>query len=115
MALRKKIGITISSLFLLITAVLIQGSTATVLTGEGEGLYKAKCAMCHSADLSGKTPMGNKLKIRDLRSAEVQGQSDAQLYGVIAKGKGKMTAYEKTLSQQQINQLVAFIRERAKH
>jgi len=83
-------------------------------TGDGSALYKAKCAMCHSADGSGSSPMGKKLAVRDLRSAEVQGQSDGQLSAVIAKGKNKMPGFEKSLSADQISDLVAFIRQLAK-
>ena len=82
--------------------------------GEGKDLFKAKCAACHGADASGNTPVGKNLKIRDLRSAEVQSQTDEQLSNIITKGKGKMPSYEKSLSQEQVNQLVAFIREMGK-
>jgi mono/diheme cytochrome c family protein len=87
-----------------------QGST----TADGATLYKSKCAMCHSADGSGSSPMGRKLAVRDLRSAEVQGQSDAQLSAVITRGKGKMPGYEKSLGADQIRELVAFIRQLAR-
>ena len=80
---------------------------------DGAALFKSKCAMCHGPDGAGKTPMGQRLNIRDLRSAEVQKQSDAELSQVIGQGKGKMPAF-KTLSADQINLLVAHIRELAK-
>ena len=75
--------------------------------------YKAKCASCHGADGSGGTAPGKSLKVRDLRSAEVQGQSDAQLFSIVAKGKGKMPAYEKTLGADTCKALVAHIRKLA--
>jgi mono/diheme cytochrome c family protein len=50
------------------------------------------------------------MKVRDLRSAEVQGQTDEQLYGIIASGKGKMPAYEKTIGADSCKALVAYIR-----
>lgn len=78
--------------------------------GDGAATFKAKCAMCHGADGSGSTPVGKSLKIPDLRSTAVQGQSDSQLAATIADGKGKMPAYSKSLSPEQIQQLVAFIR-----
>lgn len=76
--------------------------------------YKAKCANCHAADGSGNTPVGKTMKLRDLRSPEVQKQTDAQLTTLITKGKGKMPAYEKMLSADQIKQQVAYMRELAK-
>jgi cytochrome c6 len=81
---------------------------------EGADLFKAKCAMCHGQDASGKTAMGEKLKIRDLRSAEVQKQTDAELEGIISKGKEKMPAYGSKLSKEQIEKLVGFLREAGK-
>jgi cytochrome c6 len=77
---------------------------------DGAALFKSKCATCHAADGSGNTTAGKSLKVRDLRSTEVQGKSDDQLYAVIAKGKGKMPAYEKSLGEEKIRQLIAFIR-----
>ncbi|HXT26573.1 MAG TPA: cytochrome c [Candidatus Eisenbacteria bacterium] len=77
----------------------------------GEGLFKAKCGMCHGADASGKTVMGQKLKVPDLHSADVQKKADAELGQLITKGKEKMPAYEGKLSKEQIEKLVAFIRE----
>ena len=79
-----------------------------------ETLFKGKCAMCHGPDGSGKTLMGEKLKIPDLHSAEVQKKTDADLKAVIAKGKDKMPAYEAKLSKEQIDQLVVYIRDLAK-
>lgn len=76
----------------------------------GAALYKAKCASCHGADGSGNTPAGKSLKVRDLRSPEVQKMSDAELIAVTTSGKGKMPAYGSKLSADQIKQLVAVIR-----
>jgi mono/diheme cytochrome c family protein len=77
----------------------------------GEGLFKSKCGMCHGLDASGKTVMGQKLKVPDLHSADVQKKTDAELGQLITKGKEKMPAYEGKLSKEQIEKLVAFIRE----
>jgi cytochrome c6 len=81
---------------------------------DGAGDFKAKCAMCHGADGAGSTPTGKALKVRDLGSADVQGQSDAQLTDIVTNGKGKMPAYKGKLTDDQIKELVAFIRSLAK-
>lgn len=84
-----------------------------VSTGMGQdaaAAFKGKCAMCHGADGSGKTTMGEKFNIRDLRSADVQKQTDAQLTDIITKGKNKMPAYDGKLTKEQIGELVAFVR-----
>jgi mono/diheme cytochrome c family protein len=79
-------------------------------SASGEVTFKTKCAMCHGPDGAGNTPMGQRLKIRDLRSAEVQKQSDDELTTIIASGKPPMPGYAKTLSAADIRQLVAYIR-----
>ena len=87
---------------------------ALVVAQDGAATFKAKCAMCHGADGTGKTAMGEKLKIRDLSSADVQKQSDADLTQVITKGKEKMPAYDGKLTKEQIDQVLAHIRTLAK-
>jgi cytochrome c553 len=72
--------------------------------------FKAKCASCHGTDGKGATTVGKAMKLRDLGSAEVQSQTDAQLLEIIAKGKGKMPAYEKSLGEDKCKEQVAFIR-----
>ena len=80
----------------------------------GETLFKTKCAACHGPDGKGEVPMGKKLGARNLSSAEVQGQSDAQLTEVLTKGKNKMPAYDGKLTKEQIGGLVAYVRELGK-
>ena len=87
---------------------------ALVVAQDGAPTFKVKCAMCHGADGTGKTAMGEKLKIRDLSSADVQKQSNADLTQIITKGKEKMPAYDGKLTKEQIDQLVAHIRTLAK-
>ena len=101
----------ISVVVLSFTFVSVQAQTAS---NDGATLYKAKCAMCHGPDGAGKTPAGQKLNVRDLQSPEVQKQSDSDLAQVIKQGKGKMPAFGKTLSDDQIKSLVAQIRELVK-
>jgi mono/diheme cytochrome c family protein len=72
--------------------------------------YKAKCASCHGADGAGQTAAGKRLKVKAIGSPEVQAMSDDQLYAIIAKGKGKMPAYEKTLGAARCKALVAHMR-----
>jgi cytochrome c6 len=91
--------------------VLVFGAAARA---DGAGDFKAKCAMCHAADGSGSTATGKALKVRDLGSPDVQGQSDAQLTTIITDGKSKMPAYKGKLTDDQIKGLVAYVRGLAK-
>jgi cytochrome c6 len=87
-----------------------QSQATTAVAADAAATFKAKCATCHGADGSGNTPVGKKLAVRSLGSADVQKQSNAQLAGMISKGKLKMPGFAKSLSGDQINQLVAHIR-----
>ena len=82
----------------------------SVAPADAAATYKTKCASCHGADGGGQTATGKKLKLKDMRSTEVQGMSDDQLLAVISKGKGKMPGYEKSLGAATCKGLVAFIR-----
>lgn len=77
---------------------------------DGAALFKAKCAACHGADGKGDTSMGKVLKARDLGSADVQKETDAQMTDIIENGKGKMPAYKGKLTDAQIKDLVKYIR-----
>ena len=76
----------------------------------GADLFKAKCASCHGATGAGDTAMGKSMKLKDLGSPDVQNASDADLANVIAKGKKPMPAYEGKLTNDQIQDLVKYIR-----
>ena len=110
----KKISLIVISIFIVTMVAMFSSTTQAsgAIAGDGQSVFKAKCATCHGADGSGNTPMGKNLKVRDLRSSEVQNQSDDQLFNIIAQGKGgKMPAFGKTLDQDTMHQLVGYIRK----
>ena len=94
--------------------LLALGSGVSPGQSAGETLFKTKCAVCHGPDGKGEVPMAKKLGVRNLGSAEVQSQSDAQIADIVTKGKNKMPAFDGKLTQEQIGQLVAYIRELGK-
>ena len=73
-------------------------------------IFKAKCVLCHSEDGSGDGPTGKALKAKDLRSEEVQNESDAALVEAITKGKGKMPAFGSKIKPDDVKNLVTYIR-----
>ena len=99
-------------------AVLAAGVVITPLSSgaaTAEDTYTETCAICHGADGAGQTARGKKLKLKDLRSPEVQKLTDAQLTEIIAKGKGKdMPPYEKELGKDGVAAQVAHVRALAK-
>jgi mono/diheme cytochrome c family protein len=96
----------------LLAGICFLGSPAKA-DNTAEATYKAKCAGCHGPDGKGETATGKMMKAGDFASADVQKMSDADLSGAITKGKGKMPAY-KTLTPDQVKDLVAYIRSFAK-
>jgi mono/diheme cytochrome c family protein len=83
--------------------------------GDAGSLYKTKCVVCHAPDGSGSTSTGKQMQAPDLRSDEVQKETDAQLIDAITSGKGKkMPAYKGKLADDQIKQLASYIRDLAK-
>ncbi|HSB76798.1 MAG TPA: cytochrome c [Terriglobales bacterium] len=94
----------------IVLALALMFSTSAFAADSGADLFKTKCAACHGPDGKGETAMGKRLGIKDLGSADVQKQSDADLATAISKGKGKMPGYEGKLTGDQIQELVKFIR-----
>ena len=86
----------------------------TPAAADAAATYKTKCAMCHGADGKGETPVGKKMGAHDFASPEAQKPTDAELATIIAKGKNKMPAYEKSLKEAEIKDLVDYIRQFAK-
>jgi len=78
---------------------------------DGAALYKAKCAMCHGADATGKPA----IKAPSLVSEPATKKSDADLTDMIANGgKEKKPAHafsKKGLTDEQVKSLVSYIRE----
>ena len=89
-------------------------STAAEARGDGEKVYKAKCASCRGPDGAGATPAGKAIKARDFCSDEVKKETDHEWTTIIVKGKNKMPAYDGKLTKEQIGELIGYIRELGK-
>lgn len=78
-------------------------------------VYTSKCAVCHGEDGAGKTAKGKKLKIKDIRSPEVQKLTPAQWADAVLKGSGQdMDAFEKELGADMCRKLADYMRELSK-
>jgi cytochrome c len=83
--------------FLVTAAALLFFASQARGQSEAEKTYKAKCVVCHAADGSG-SPVGQKLGTHAFHSSQVQGESEADVEQIIAKGKNKaLAAYVKEL------------------
>ena len=99
-------------LFLL--SVILLAATVLRAQDEGSALFKNNCARCHNMNGDGKTAAGEKMKIPDLRSDEVQKLSDEQLYQTIGNGAQHKqyphTFLAKGMHPGDIKEVVAYIR-----
>lgn len=96
---------------IVVLSLLLFTTLAAFADAAGAKLYRQKaCHGCHGADGSGNTPIGKSVGARDLRSEEVQKQSDEALAAVITEGRGKMPSFKSSLSPQQIRLVIAHIR-----
>jgi cytochrome c6 len=98
---------TLFSLLVLLGLTMI---ARPALADDAEALYKSKCQMCHGADGKG-SPAGQKMGVRDFHSPEVAKESDAELFKITKEGKGKMPKQEGKLTDDQIKDLITFIRK----
>ena len=80
--------------------------------------WENSCAKCHSADGSGSSKIGKKLKLKDYTDAAVQAAlKDEDMIKSIKNGvmddagKEKMKAFKDELSDAEITDLVAYIRK----
>jgi len=81
---------------------------------DGSSIYKAKCAMCHGADLAGKPAA----KAPSLVGDEAKKASDADLTDMIANGgkdRKAMHAFaNKAVTPDQIKMVISYIRQEQK-
>jgi cytochrome c6 len=94
-----------------IVGVLFVFSSPLRAQGDAAATYKAKCTPCHGADGKGDTLAGQKLGAHDFTSPDIAKMTDAELIEVTKHGKNKMPAYADKLSDSEIKDLVAYIRQ----
>lgn len=95
-------------------AIVFLAVSPAVWADDAAATYKAKCAMCHGPDGKGETPTGKAMKVTSLVGEEAQKKTDAQLIEVTTNGKNKMPAFKGKLTDDQIKDLIKFIRSLAK-
>src|ERR1700730_550087 len=121
-ALREKI---VNRLMKVITSVALVAGPGLLFAGHpftasaspptAQDVYLDKCSVCHGQNGSGNTAKGRKLKVKDVRSPEVQKLSEAEMIDIVAKGKGKdMDGFGKELGDDMVKQLVTYYRSLAK-
>ena len=86
-------------------------TNASASAGDAGSTYNAKCVKCHGRDGRGKTSWGKRTHARDLTDANWQNDvTDERLFNSISNGRGKMPAFKKSLKENQIDELVNYVR-----
>ena len=103
-------------IFFLITASGVlasrtRGGPVSAEAGSATQLYSKNCASCHGRDGRARTFKAKLNHARNLTDPEWQERvSDERIFNSIMNGKGKMPAYGKKLSEQEIDALVTHVR-----
>ena len=86
-------------------------TNASASAADAGSTYNAKCVKCHARDGRGKTYWGKRTRARDLAEAGWQDDvTDERLFNSISNGRGKMPAFKKSLKENQIDELVNYVR-----
>ena len=96
--------------FILIAVFALSTTVCSLAQDDPAAMYKSKCQVCHGADGKGDTPAGKKVGAKDFHSPEVAKMSDTELFEITKKGKDKMPAYDKKLTDDQIKALIKYVR-----
>ena len=80
---------------------------------QGKTAFKTSCVACHGPDGAGSR-LGKSMKAPDLRADEIQKKADAELKTSVSEGKGNMPSFKNSLSPDQIQSLIAYVRELGK-
>lgn len=118
MRVRGTVGLVFGAGFAFIL-VLIAGSRESskvyAAPASAQDVYLDKCSICHGQDGAGNTAKGRKLKVKDVRSPEVQKLTEAEMVDIVAKGKGKdMDGFQKELGADTVKEITIYYRSLAK-
>jgi mono/diheme cytochrome c family protein len=77
----------------------------------GQAAFDKSCKSCHGADGTASAAVAKmmKVEIKDLKSADVQGRSDADLKKIITAGTGKMKPVT-AVAGADLDNVVAYVR-----
>lgn len=100
-----------------ITGVALAFATGVAYAAPAAENWDNLCASCHGTDGKAQSKTGKKLKIRDYTDPAVQAVlKDDEMFkdtkeGVFDKGKERMKGFKDELSDEEIKDLVAYIRK----
>ena len=109
------IALVITSLFSLGCAsrgpLTVEEATYPASKVVAKGLFEENCARCHGTNGRAHTFHGRLVGAQNLTDAKWQSETtDAQIINAIKTGPGVMPAFEKKLSESEIDALAAYVR-----
>lgn len=109
-----RVGLLMLVCVFVLAAVIAVSSIFLIPSTAGEKVFNSNCAKCHGRDGRGNPKMaalvnGNLSRI-DLTRDVIIKKSDAEIVGIILEGSGKMPAYKKKLSNQEISKAIEHLR-----
>ncbi len=90
----------------ILLSLAILSLAAAARADDTAALFAKKCAMCHGKDGKG-SPVGVKMGAKDLTATKL---SEADVEGVIANGRGKMTPNKGKLTDAEIQALAKYVK-----
>jgi predicted CXXCH cytochrome family protein len=92
-------------------AALAAGAAFGADAKAGQAVYDKSCKSCHGADGTPNPAIVKMMKvdIHDLKSADVQGHSDADLKKIVTDGQGKMKPIA-SVTGASLDDCIAFVR-----
>jgi mono/diheme cytochrome c family protein len=101
----------VTAVVLSLFTVLGAGNTNEAAAADAGTIYNRQCVSCHGRDGRGRTRKGRQTHARDMTSASWQDDvSDERLFNSISNGRGKMPAFRKKITENDIDALVAHVR-----
>ena len=104
------------TLLSLLAAAVVLAAVPIAFAADAKEVYDKSCASCHGKDGKGDTPAGKKLKAKDYTDPAVQAAlKDEELIKAVKEGvkdgdKTKMKGFGDKLTDEEIKQLIAYIR-----
>jgi cytochrome c6 len=86
---------------------LASSASDSLATTDGAAIYQQSCSRCHGADGKAQTPKGKQTRATDLTKSTI---SDAKGIKVISNGKELMPGFKGTLSADDMQNVMNYIR-----
>jgi cytochrome c553 len=109
-------GAVCSKRVILVGVAILAAAAASARAGNAKVNWKMDCAMCHGKKGQGNTPAGRMLGAPNYRDAKVQASfTDEQAFkdikdGIQKDGRMKMKSFAGELTDQDIRELVQYVR-----